>query len=97
MAKTKSKSRSEVEHLNGLVRQLKKHVKKLTKDNSKLRKELNKEPPKTDYNIEDIMTEEQSDEETCPSCGGVLNSIDLGVRIVVSCKECEYRKVYDGH
>jgi len=96
MSKTKSKSHSEVEHLNGLIRQLKKQVNKLTRDNSQLRKELNRNLDKNTKEYEDmpdVPKNKRSDKGDCPVCGGVLTSIDLGVRSLLSCKDCEYRKV----
>ncbi len=93
MSKTKNKGRSEVEHLNGLVRQLKKHVKKLTKDNNQLRKQLNR--AEIDEPAELYEEEESTSEAKCPICKSVLNCVDLGTRSLIACKECSYRKVIE--
>lgn len=95
MSRIKNKSRSEQEHLNGLIRQLKKQVKKLTKDNSQLRKELNKSTPKAEYfdDVEEPVKPTDRHKERCPTCNKILNAIDLGTRKLVVCNECEYRKV----
>lgn len=91
MARIKNKNRSELEHLNGLIRQLKKQVKKLTKDNNQLRKELNRTTPPNI--VEEEVEVTSSSNERCPECGSSTNTIDLGTRSLIACNECEYRKV----
>lgn len=90
--KPKNKSKNETEHLNGLVRQLKKQLKRLVKENLQLRKELNKSNVEhSDYDI-DEQEEDRVSQDKCPMCKGKLNSIDLGLKVVISCKECGYRE-----
>lgn len=100
MAKLKNKSHSEVEHLRGIVKELK-------KENGQLRRQL-KESTKLKHFYDDVKDDYEeyvAEEETsteqiqkvakCPSCfSGDLNLVlDLNDKDIFVCSECEFRKV----
>lgn len=98
MAKLKNKSHSEVEHLRGLVKELK-------KENGQLRRQL-KESTKLKHHYDNIVDEyeeyvaEEKEEEIqkvakCPKCfEGNLNLVmDLNDKDIFACSSCEFKKV----
>ena len=91
MSKTKSKTHSEVEHLRGLVRELKSVNRNLKKRIKELeRREYffdNKDLYKTDNNGN------EENDEICKQCGkGVITTTDLLFFTIESCSICEYKE-----
>lgn len=95
MGKVKNKSHSEVEHLRGLVKELK-------KENAQLRRQL-KDASKYQHQYEDVIENdilEETEEEVvekvawCPSCTkGKLNLVlNLDTRQIFECDQCDFRK-----
>jgi len=86
----KSKGKSEVEELKGLVRSLQKEVKR-TKKRQHLYEDL--EIKQAEEMIKEEIEEKQTlKDERCPKCQGNLEIID-GARIkVFFCSDCDYRK-----
>jgi len=96
LGKVKNKSHSELEHLRGLVKELK-------KENGQLRRQL-KEAGKYQHQYEDVLENSLLDEvkeevipkvANCPKCfEGALNlSIELNDKDIFSCNSCDFRKV----
>lgn len=98
MGKVKNKSHSEVEHLRGMVKELK-------KENGQLRRQL-KESTKLKHFYDDVKDEyeeyvaEEVVEEIqkvadCPKCfSGKLNlTLELNDKDIFSCNDCDFRKV----
>lgn len=89
MAKTKSKSHSEIEHLRG-------ENKKYRSENKHLKMKL-KQLSKQAHFYEHIVEEEADDvsikKDTCSSCGqGVLQVLDLTHVVIIRCDSCDYKK-----
>ena len=98
MGKTKNRSHSELEHLRGLVKELK-------KENGQLRRQL-KESTKLGHMYEDVVEEyeeliaEQEIQEIskvayCPNChSGALGLVlDLNDKDIYVCNTCDFKKV----
>lgn len=89
MSKTKQRTHSKREHLDGLVKQLK-------SENRQLRRRL-KELERKSHFYEEVVDEGVEDvqiKHTCFHCGkGELQEFDFGVRVVVKCNnsECNYQ------
>ena len=87
----KRNTNSELEHLRGLVKQLKKEVKRLQKNKDKY-------PDPAFDEIETNLEEELQEREkliknSCPKCKGKLEAI-IGPKIsVFLCGDCGYRSV----
>ena len=87
--KRESSGEREVEKLKGMVRSLQKELKHLRKkehmfdDREYLLDEL---PP---------IEEPREDGNKC-KCGSQLKFIDLGIKSLLSCDNCGYRKTFDG-
>lgn len=92
----KNKSHSEVEHLRGLVKELK-------KENAQLRRQL-KDAGKYQHQYEDVLENnilEESKEEViekvawCPSCtkGKLQHKISILDKDIFECDQCDFRKV----
>lgn len=95
MGKVKNKSHSELEHLRGLVKELK-------KENAQLRRQL-KDASKYQHQYEDVIENdilEETEAEVvekvalCPDCGkGGLNlKLTLLDRDYYECNVCSFRK-----
>ena len=96
MGKVKNKSHSELEHLRGLVKELK-------KENGQLRRQL-KEAGKYQHQYEDVLENSLLDEvkdevipkvADCPKCfdGSLSLTIELNDKDIFSCSSCDFRKV----
>jgi len=87
MSKTKNKSRSELEHVRG-------QLKAVRRENRQLRKrlkELERQAHFYEETIDDVA--EDIDLDTCPKCQkGQTVVIDLKHLILVSCNQCEYKE-----
>lgn len=84
MAKSKS---SEVNHLRGVIKKLKKNISRQRKHGS--RYEESKE-------VEALLEEEMEERQTlnkmkCPKCTGVLDIIDGAKLKVFICQDCDYK------
>ncbi len=83
----RSRDRNTKEHYKGMIRNLKKQVKRLSKENQQLRASLHN----YDYQDEEEVVEEPK--EVCPKCGSSNYSIiDIVGRLIATCKDCDYRK-----
>lgn len=95
MSKTKQKSRDELEHYRGLLREAEKKIRSLEQELKRYRKhdhlyEDNKEE------IREILTklEEPSKEKLkCPNCGkGKLEELEIIGRVYGTCDICGHRE-----
>jgi len=85
MGKTYKKSGSEIEHLRGEVRRLKKIIRQLQKSAHVYNniKDLVEDPP-----------DEEDEKITCDECGkGEIKVLALGNKQVITCTVCDHRKV----
>lgn len=85
MSKSYRKSGSEVEHLRGEIRRLKRIIKQLQKS------------AHVYNNIKDLVEDEKEEEDikiTCNECGkGEIKTFDLGNKQVLTCTICNHRRV----
>lgn len=95
----KSKHKNELEHLKGTVRQLKSVIRSL-KENlykpDKKRRHVNE--LNEDLATQLIQDEEQDkiliNDNKCPNCPkGKLETIDLNIKKMIICNECNFRKL----
>lgn len=87
MSKTYKKSGSELEHLRGEIRRLKRIIKQLQKSAHVYNniKDLVEDPPDQDDHVEKVI---------CDECGkGEIKVLDLGNKQVITCTICDHRKV----
>ena len=82
MSKSKNKSRSEVEHLKGIIRRLKSQLKYYRKRDSSV---YDNTPYDEDFEEEDV--------EVCEECGkGVIEVYDFYKIIIRKCNLCGYEE-----
>ena len=75
------------------VRSLRSENQKLRKANKRLQKELNKFLFKETDLIEDDEPIRLTLKEVCPSCKSEnIKTVDLGIKKLMVCKDCSYRK-----
>lgn len=95
MGKVKNKSHSELEHLRGLVKELK-------KENGQLRRQL-KDAGKYQHQYEDVVENSLLDEvkeevipkvANCPKCfeGNLNLALNLDFKQIFECDHCSFRK-----
>lgn len=88
MSKTKQKTHSKAEHLEGQIKALK-------SENRQLKRRL-RELEKKSHFYEDIVeeaAEEVKIKNACPECGkGTLQEVDLVHVIITKCDTCDYKK-----
>lgn len=89
----RNKEKSELEHLRGQNRQLRKQVKSLQKQLGRHQKEIknlkvNESPDKDRL----PMSYQEEEFDACPVCDGELRYIDMKIKTVVNCSSCEYRR-----
>lgn len=90
MAKDKSPRKpdgSQVEHLRGEIRKLRKMVSVLRKE---LEKSIHYRPKVLD---EVVAKEEKEDDDKCPKCKHKLKFLRLPQKDVVACGNCDYRMI----
>jgi hypothetical protein len=92
----KSKDRSEVEYLRGLVKDLKSQVRNLKKEVSRSSKRQHREQDLEEIVKEIQFTETQEAEQakgvTCPNkCKAPMEAADLGIRTIHTCTSCGHR------
>jgi hypothetical protein len=89
MAKRKNEENEEVEKLEQEVRKLKSENRHLHKQLKKSNKKY-----KPQHNSSDLVEEEyESKIEACKECGkGNIKTTDLGVRKLMTCTVCTFRK-----
>lgn len=94
---SRSKEKSEVEHLRGLVRQLKSELRNLKKSMARKQKREHLlddvEEREAELLLKETLEEKEvvSKKETCPKCRGKLDIID-GARIkIYICSDCSHR------
>lgn len=95
MSGMRKKDRNEVEHLRGIIRELKSENRNLRKQIGRSNKKvLQLEEHASD--LEDLEPPHQEEEVvakvSCPKCRGNLKTVDLGTRTLVNCEDCKYRK-----
>jgi hypothetical protein len=90
------KTRSELEHLRGVIRSLEAENRQLRKQLARSDKELQKAVDMASTVLDDITYHDMqySSEPKCPKCANKLKHVDLGTRTLVLCSntECTYRK-----
>ena len=91
---TKSKDKSEVEHLRGLVRELKSKNRNLEKELSRKGKREHRcenleERERESYLEESSENQVIPNKNICPECSErPLQYIDIGIRYLISCEKC---------
>lgn len=91
----RNKDKNEVEHLKGIIRTLK-------SENRHLKKKLNSYGKKI-RGYDQLVSDAEDDDEpppllktikaACPECNSeALDNVELGVRSMVVCRDCGYRK-----
>lgn len=89
----RSREGKDSEYYKGIIRQLKSEVRNLRKRLSKLE---NRSPQEDEQ--QDLMQEMLDAEVMCQHCGkGVIEEIDLGVRLIHQCGICGHRKISKKH
>lgn len=83
-----SKKSKEVEHLRGIIRNLKKQLARKHKNLHK-----NSIPEYLDYEDEVIP---KNSKLICPKCKADLDAIDLDTKMLFMCTSCNYRCVKHG-
>ena len=83
------------------LQELRKENQKLIRENRRLRKSLEKYLNQID-NFDDEEVESlavaqptstpKQDKEVCPDCQGDFDVVDLGIKVLLFCKNCKYRK-----
>ena len=94
----KSKDRSEVEHLRGLVRELKSELRHLKKTMARKQKREHLLEDVESREAELFLQEEMEEKKTvaqterCPKCKSKIDVIDGAKLKVYICSDCGYRK-----
>jgi hypothetical protein len=85
---SKSKHAKHDEFQKEINRHLKKLLKQAQQEIGQLKKQLGYSQNKTE------KTKKDKDLNDCESCGkGVLKTSDLGIRKIISCTNCDYKKI----
>lgn len=85
MSKSKNKTRSEIEHLRGQIRQLKAELKYY-----KRREHMSPSEPIDDFDYDDVQDINASQ---CPKCGkGILVEYDFKFAILKKCDRCDFEE-----
>lgn len=93
----KQKERSEVEHLRSENRNLKSQVRNLKKQLSRKEKrevqflELEEQVKDFEIEIEQVKLEPPKSEK-CPKCSHSVEVVDLGIKLLLKCKNCNHRE-----
>lgn len=91
----KQKEKSELEHLRSENRMLKSEIRNLKKQvgraNKKDRREAYLEKELKEYIIKEEQEQYEVKGKSCPKCKGILETVDLGVRILEKCSTCGHR------
>lgn len=96
---TKTKEKSELEYLRGLVKSMRSQVKHLKKELSRKQKReyLHEDLEEKEAELlleEEIREREHAIENKCPDCGkGKLEFTDLNIRTLITCPSCGYKKI----
>ena len=95
---TKPKTKSEVEHLRGVIKSLKSELRNIKKQLGRASKRSHQyedlEQRVVENDLEEVMEDLIKTEPKCPQCGSVkLESVNLRVRLLTVCNACGYRKV----
>lgn len=90
----RKRDRSELEHLRGEIRRLESEVRRLKKQLRQQEKEtLNRDIDILDELLNHELTEKETKLERCSQCGiGYLEVTDLGIKKLIKCTECSYRR-----
>lgn len=94
---TKSKDKNEVEYLRGLVKQLKsenRNLKKQVGRSEKRKAIVDQMEQDAQEHLMEIETErvEIKEKDSCPDCGKSVDKTDLGVRWLIMCDHCGFRR-----
>lgn len=86
---TRSKNHKQDEDLQGIIKSLKREIKSLNQEIARLHKLLGYGQNKTE------KTKRVKDfDNVCPECQkGIIKVSDLGIRKIVSCPFCTYKKI----
>jgi len=90
----KNRDRSDVDRLRDVIRTLKSENRNLKKQLGKTNKKVKAYEEHIDLSVESEIVEDQSmpDSPGCPECGEPVQSVSLGVKILITCTSCKYRK-----
>lgn len=90
---SKKPEKSEVEWLRGENRRLKSENRNLKKQLSRRDKKVKAYEEHIDLSAEpEIVEEELLPKPGCPECGEPTQSVSLGVKFLITCTNCKYRK-----
>lgn len=88
----KSKTKSEVEHLRGLVKELKKEIGRKEKRERRYEDLESKEAEALEREADEKYKESSVPiKDRCPNCAGELQSVEIGVVKLITCDDCKYR------
>lgn len=93
---TKPKERSELEYLRAENRRLKSENRNLKKQLGASNKKVNRYQNIIDTAEEPELTDPAAVVTyvpTCKECGAVLETTDIGVRLITKCTKCDFREV----
>lgn len=86
---------SELEYLRGLVRSQKSIIKSLKKELSRSTKRSQQYQDLEERIAEDTVEEEKPffiESEKCPKCSKKIEVVDLGIRKLIVCTDCNYKR-----
>ncbi len=86
---TRSKDHKNDEDLQGIIKSLKREIKSLNQEIARLHKLLGYSQNKTEK-----TRRVKESEDDCKLCGkGTIKVSDLGIRKIISCTVCAYKKI----
>lgn len=90
----RKRDKNELEHLRGENRKLESEVRRLKKQLRQQEKEtLNRDVDILDELLNQELEEKVVRKERCTQCGiGHLDVTDLGIKKLIKCSECSYRR-----
>lgn len=92
---SKSKSKSEVEHLRGLVREMKSQLRNVKKRNKRSEKRIKGYQQLVDASQEEVNEEIFVEKKTrCPECNAYVDIIDLQIKDLWMCDACGARGTF---
>ncbi len=87
----KSRTRSEVEHLKGIIKELKKEIGRKEKLERRYQDLESKEAEALEREAAEKYKESVPIKDRCPNCRGELQCVEIGVVKLITCDNCKYR------
>lgn len=95
----KNKNHSDTENLKGIIRKQEKIIRSLKKETSRSSKKQQQvqdyiEELEQELDEDDLQDPPVKNDDKCPECKkGYLEIVDLGIRKMILCGACNYRKI----